>query len=54
MDKKTIKRMLYGIVALAFLLIAGREFAVAGVSLESVVAGGAGLCLGFMAVTGMG
>ena len=54
MDKKTIKRILFGLVAAAFLFVAGREIILGGLSLKAVTAGGAGLILGFVAITGTG
>ncbi len=54
MSKKTIKRILYGLVAVLFLTMAGRELLSVGMNLEAAASGGAGLYLGFMACTGMG
>jgi hypothetical protein len=51
---KTIKRILYGMMAIAFLVVAGRELMLVGASLKTVAAAGAGLILGFAAATGAG
>ena len=51
---KTLKRILYGIAAVVFFFIAGRDFQAAGLTLDVGVAGTAGLLLGFMAATGKG
>lgn len=54
MDAKMIKRILYGLVAAAFFFIAGQQVTQVGFSAQAVAAGGAGLLLGFMALTGKG
>ena len=54
MSKKTIKRMLYGFIAVVFLAFAGRELLSVGMNPIAAASGGAGLYLGFMALTGMG
>lgn len=54
MNKKTLKRVLYAVVAVAFLFVAGREFATVGMNVQAVAAGGAGLFLAVLAITGAG
>ena len=54
MDKKTVKRILYGMFGIVLLILAGHEFANAGISTDSVVPGGAGGLLSYMAITGAG
>jgi len=54
MKAKTIKRILYGVVAAILLAVSGREMLAAGVNPEAAMAGGLGLVFGFMAVTGAG
>lgn len=54
MDVKTIKRILYGVAAVVFFVIAGREVQAAGLTLHAGIAGTAGLLLGFIAATGKG
>jgi hypothetical protein len=54
MDAKTIKRILYGVVAGVLFLLAGREVRAAGLTPEAGLAGGAGLILLFSAATGKG
>jgi len=54
MSAKTIKRIVYGVVAAILLAVAGREMLAAGVNPEAAMAGGLGLVFGFMAVTGAG
>ncbi|MBI4466113.1 MAG: hypothetical protein HY656_01630 [Acidobacteria bacterium] len=54
MDKKTIKRILFGLLAVGFLFVGGRELVLAGFSLKAMMAGGAGLILAFSAITGAG
>ena len=54
MTGKTIKQILYGLVAAAFLLVGGRELIFVGVSLKAVAGAGTGLILAFMAITGQG
>ena len=51
-NAKTSKRILYGVIALAFLAVAGQELAAVGLTLKAVAGGGAGLLLGFAALTG--
>jgi hypothetical protein len=53
-NAKTSKRILYGVIALAFLAVAGQELAAVGLTLKAVAGGGAGLLLGFAALTGAG
>ena len=54
MSKKTIKRILYGLIAVVFLAFAGRELLSVGMNPVAAASGGAGLYLGFMALTGAG
>lgn len=54
MDAKMIKRILYGVVAAVFFFIAGQQMAQTGFTAQAAAAGGVGLMLGFMAVTGKG
>jgi hypothetical protein len=54
MSKKTIKRILYGFIAVVFLAFAGRELLSVGMNPVAAASGGAGLYLGFMALTGAG
>ncbi len=54
MNAKTSKRILYGVIALAFLAVAGQELVALGLTLKAVAGGGAGLLLGFAALTGAG
>lgn len=54
MDAKTIKRILYAVIAAALFAVAGREFGAAGFTPQAGLAGGAGLILLFSAVTGKG
>lgn len=54
MRNKASKRILYGLVAVAFLFIGGRELLTAGLNLEAVAGLGLGALLGFMAITGVG
>jgi hypothetical protein len=42
------------VVALAMLVVAGREFVTAGFSSEAAMAGSLGVVFGFMAATGAG
>ncbi len=39
MSKKTIKRILYGLIAVVFLSFAGREFLSLGMNLEAAASG---------------
>ncbi len=54
MSAKNIKRVLYGVFALVMLLVAGREFAVAGFNSQAAMTGGLGVVFAFMAATGAG
>ena len=54
MDKKTIKRILVGLVAVALLFVGGKELLAAGLTLKAVTGLGGGLVLGFVAATGAG
>jgi hypothetical protein len=54
MSSKNIKRVLYGVVALAMLLVAGRELLSTGLTSEAAMAGSLGVVFGFMAATGAG
>ncbi len=54
MNQKTIRRILIGVIGVVFLVLAGYEFADAGVSADSVLSGGAGTILSYMAITGAG
>jgi hypothetical protein len=54
MNRKLARRIVYGIVAIAFLFIAGREMYQAGLTTQSVVLGGGGLILAYMSATGAG
>lgn len=54
MSAKNIKRVLYAVVGLAMLLVAGREVATAGFSSEAAMAGSLGVVFAFMAATGVG
>ena len=54
MNKKTITRIVYGLIAVALLVVAGREFATSGMTTEGAAAGGIGVVLAFMAITGAG
>jgi hypothetical protein len=54
MNAKTVKRVIYGAVGLALLVVAGREMVVAGLNPEAAMASGIGLVFGFMALTGAG
>ena len=54
MSQKTIKRILFGVIGVVFLVLAGHEFVNAGVSADSVLSGGAGTILLYMAITGPG
>lgn len=54
MSAKTIKRILYGLVAVAFLFVGGKELLAVGVTLKAVTGLGGGLILGFIAASGAG
>ncbi len=54
MQRKTINRTLYGLIVVVLLALAGRELLTAGINLEAAGAGGVGLLLGYMALTGAG
>jgi hypothetical protein len=54
MNKKTITRIAYGLIAVVLLVLAGREIATLGMTAEGVAAGGIGVLLAFMAITGAG
>ena len=54
MSQKTIKRILFGVFGIALLILAGYEFANAGISTDLVLPGGGGALLSYMAITGAG
>ena len=54
MNAKAIKRILYGVVALALLLVGGRELLAAGLTVKAIGGLGGALILGFAAATGAG
>ncbi len=54
MDKKTVKRILFGVGGIVLLILAGHEFANAGIGTDSVLPGGVGALLSYMAITGAG
>jgi hypothetical protein len=54
MQRKTINRILYGLIAVVLLALAGRELLTAGFNLGAAGTGGIGLLLGYMALTGAG
>ena len=54
MSAKAIKRILYGAVAVALLVVGGKELLAVGVTLKAVVGLGSALILGFAAATGAG
>ncbi len=54
MQRKTIIRILYGLIAVVLLALAGRELLTAGINQGAAVNGGIGLFLGYMALTGAG
>ena len=54
MDVKIIKRILFGILAVVFLALGGRELWASGVTSTSIAAGAAGLVFLLSAVTGVG
>ncbi len=54
MKSKNVKRILYGGLAIVFLVFAGREVLLDGATLEALASGGAGIILAFSAITGAG
>ena len=54
MDTKTIKRIVYAILAAVLLVVGGREMAVAGFTPTTIVAGSAGIVFLLSAITGAG
>ena len=54
MSAKTIKRILYGVVAVALLLVGGRELLAAGLTVKAVASLGGALILGYAGATGAG
>ena len=54
MEKKTVKRILYGVAGIVFLILAGQEVAQAGISTDSVLPGGMGALFSYMAISGAG
>jgi hypothetical protein len=54
MSVKLVKRILYGVVAAAFLVVGGKELLAVGLTLKAVAGLGAGAVFGLMAATGAG
>jgi hypothetical protein len=54
MNQRLAKRIVFAIVAIAFLVVAGKEIAQTGLTTESVFLGGGGLILAYMSATGAG
>ncbi len=54
MKSKNIKRIIYGGLAIAFLVFAGWKVMLDGATLEALASGGAGIILAFTAITGAG
>lgn len=54
MDVKTIRRIVFGILAVVFLALGGRELLANGVNTASIAAGAAGLVFLLSAATGAG
>ena len=54
MDAKTLKRVIRAVLAVALLVLAGRELATAGLTTAAFIAGGAGLLFLLAAITGKG
>ncbi len=54
MSAKTIKRILYGVVAVVFFFVGGKELLAAGLTLSSAAGLGAGIVFGYIAATGAG
>ncbi len=51
---KRILRILYGGLAVVFMVFAGREVMLDGAALEALASSGAGIVLAFSAITGAG
>ncbi len=54
MNAKMAKRVVYGIAAVLFLLVGGKELLATGLTLGSAAGLGVGSILGYMAATGAG
>ena len=56
MNTKTVKRILFGVVGVGYLIFAGQEMFQAGLSLnmDAALPGGIGAILSYMACTGAG
>ena len=54
MSAKAIKRILYGVVAVALFFVGGKELLAAGLTVKAVMGLGGGAILAFVAATGAG
>ena len=54
MDAKTIKRILFGVIGVGYLIFAGQEIFQAGLSMEAALPGGIGATFSYLAYTGAG
>ena len=54
MNTKTVKRILFGVIGVGYLIFAGQEIFQAGLSMETALPGGLGAAFSYMAYTGAG
>ena len=54
MSAKLIKRVLFGIVAVMFLYVGGRDMYAVGLQAGPALMAGGGLILGYMSISGAG
>ena len=54
MNVKLVKRIIYGIVAVLFLFVGGRDMYAAGLQAGPALMAGGGLILGYMSISGAG
>ncbi len=54
MSTKTVKRILFGVVGVGYLIFAGQEMLQAGLSMDAALPGGIGVTFSYLAYTGAG